>query len=75
MELSSSAQRLLNKLSEESKKKKSQVITVSSLVAMRTNMRTIDKTIEAIRELQLEGRIELKEVKVEGRYEQELKIL
>jgi hypothetical protein len=73
---SPSAQRLLEKLQANSKRKRRQeTITVSSLMAARTNLKSADKVISAIRELQLEGLLELKEIVTEGRHERELIVL
>jgi hypothetical protein len=74
---SPSAQRLLEKLQANSKRKRGrhETITVSSLMAARTNLKSADKVIAAIRELQMEGLLELKEIIFEGRHERELIVL
>jgi hypothetical protein len=74
---SPSAQKLLEKLEANSKRKRGryEIITVSSLMAMRTNLKSADKTIAAIRELQSEGLLELREIVTEGRHERELIVI
>jgi len=73
---SSQAQRLLEKLEANAKRKRRQeTITVSSLMAARTNLKSADKVIAAIRELQAEGLLELKEIIFEGRHERELIVI
>ena len=74
--MSEPANRLLEKLqSNDNRKKGKKTITISSLMENRTNLRSSDRVINAIRELQSEGLIELKEARVEGRFERELIIV
>jgi secreted Zn-dependent insulinase-like peptidase len=73
---SQSAQRLLDKLqANNNKKRRRETITISSLIAARTNLKSAEKTIAAVRELQMEGLINLQEIMVEGRFERELIII